>query len=160
MIKNLIGEVVKTNSFIIAILAFLTLTTIQFGQTTKALQIQKEKFNINKTMEEEIGYTQSIKVGNTIYVSGSVGWGQADEALKLAYDRIEKALKHFNIGFENVVKENLYSTVLDSIINHRDVRKIYYKDDYPAATWVEVKRLYSPNLIVEVEVVAVLPENK
>jgi 2-iminobutanoate/2-iminopropanoate deaminase len=124
----------------------------------KGQLLKKEKFNLDKAGEDKIGYTQAIKIGNTIYVSGSVGWGNMADALKLAYDEIDKTLKNYNATFSNVVKENLYSTELDSVIKFKDVRREYYKNDFPAATWVEVKRLYDAGLVVEVEVIAVLPE--
>ena len=123
-------------------------------------KLKKEKFNINKAGEDQIGYSQAVKVGNTIYISGSVGWGKMDDAIKLAYDEIDKTLKNYNASFANVVKENLYTTALDSVIKYKDIRLKYYGNDYPAATWVEVRRLYNPGIIVEVEVVAVLPEEK
>jgi 2-iminobutanoate/2-iminopropanoate deaminase len=96
----------------------------------------------------------------SFYVSDSVGWGKMEDALKLAYDEIDKTLKSYNASFANVVKENLYSTALDSVIKYKEVRRRYYANDYPAATWVEVKRLYNPGIVVEVEVVAVLTEEK
>lgn len=129
------------------------------GQNNPAV-LKKEKFNIDKTGEDGIGYTQAVKVGNIIYVSGSVGWGKMEDALKLAYDEIDKSLKNYNASFANVVKENLYATALDSVIKYKDIRRNYYKNDFPAATWVEVKRLYDPGLVVEVEVIAMLPEKK
>lgn len=120
--------------------------------------LKKDKFNLDKAGEDKIGYAQAVKIGNTIYVSGAVGWGKMADALKLVYDEIDKTLKNYNATFSNVVKENLYSTELDSVIKFKDVRREYYKNDFPAATWVEVKRLYDPALVVEVEVIAVLPE--
>jgi enamine deaminase RidA (YjgF/YER057c/UK114 family) len=103
---------------------------------------------------------QAVKVGNTIYVSGSVGWGDMKDALKLAYNVIDKTLKNYHATFKNVIKENIYTTELDSLIAYKDIRRKYYGTDYPAATWVEVQRLYSPGLVVEIEVVAELPEVK
>jgi enamine deaminase RidA (YjgF/YER057c/UK114 family) len=143
---------------------FLTLTCmcllscVAVAQSNKIV-LKKEKFNINKAGEDEIGYTQAVKVGNTIYVSGAVGWGKTEEALKLAYDELDKTLKNYQATFENVVKENLYAIALDSIIKYKDIRKLYYKNDFPAATWVQVDRLYDKNLVVEVEIIAVLPED-
>ncbi|MEP7228859.1 MAG: Rid family hydrolase [Ginsengibacter sp.] len=127
------------------------------GQDTTSL-LKKEKFNIDKTGEDKIGYAQAVKTGNTIYVSGSTGYGDMKDALKMAYDDIAKTLKSYNASFQNVVKENLYTTMLDSVIKYKDVRLAYYGNDYPAATWVEVKRLYSTKEIVEIEVIAVLTE--
>ena len=148
----------KRTFTLLALLIFCAATNA-YCQSSSML-IKKEKFNIDKQGEDNIGYTQAVKVGNTIYVSGSVGWGNMKDALKLAYDEIDKTLKHYNASFKNVVKENLYSTALDSVIANKEIRVQYYGTDYPAATWVEVKRLYNPGLVVEIEVTAVLPEEK
>jgi 2-iminobutanoate/2-iminopropanoate deaminase len=147
----------ETKSFIIKIAMLFALA---FHLTGQSVTIKKEKFNIDKTGEDEIGYAQAVKIGNTIYISGSVGWGKMEDAIKLAYDEIEKSLKYYNATFENVVKENLYTTELDSVIKYKKLRCAYYGNDFPAATWVEVKRLYNPGLVIEVEVIAVLPENR
>ena len=146
----------KQTFTLLALLIFFAVTNT-YSQSSSML-IKKEKFNIDKQGEDNIGYTQAVKVGNTIYVSGSVGWGNMKDALKLAYDEIDKTLKHYNASFKNIVKENLYSTELDSVIANKEIRVQYYGTDYPAATWVEVKRLYNPGIVVEVEVTAVLPE--
>lgn len=145
----------RTFSFLTLLIFFAA--TNAYSQDSSML-IKKEKFNIDKQGEDNIGYTQALKVGNTIYVSGSVGWGNMKDALKLAYDEIDKTLKHYNASFKNVVKENLYSTALDSVIANKEIRVQYYGTDFPAATWVEVKRLYNQGIVVEVEVTAVLPE--
>ena len=143
------------------LLTFAFLSSLTYSIAAQNVNfLNKEKFNINKTGEDEIGYAQAIKVGNTIYISGSVGWGNMADALKLAYDEIAKTLKNYNATFENVVKENLYTTALDSVIKYKDVRRKYYGNDFPAATWVEVKRLYNAGLVVEIEVIAVMPDNK
>jgi 2-iminobutanoate/2-iminopropanoate deaminase len=143
--------------YLLTLVAFLALPTIllsQVGNTT----LVKEKFNLNREMEDAIGYAQAVKVGNTLYISGTASWGPMKEALKNAYDNIEKTLKAYNADFSNVVKENLYSTQLDSAIKYKDVRLSYYGNDFPSATWVEVKRLYVPDLVVEIEVIAILNE--
>jgi len=136
----------------------LFMFTFNVGAQVSKTILKKEKFNIDKTGEDEIGYTQAVKVGNTLYISGAVGWGKTEDALKLAYSELDKTLKHYHATFENVVKENLYALALDSVIKYKDVRKLYYKNDFPAATWIQVSRLYNEGLVVEVELVAVLPE--
>jgi len=138
----------------------LCIFTLNVSAQSNKTILKKEKFNIDKAAEDEIGYTQAVKVGNTIYVSGAVGWGKTEDALKLVYDELDKTLKNYGATFENVVKENLYALALDSVIKYKDVRKWYYKNDFPAATWVQVSRLYDKNLVVEVEIIAVLPEEK
>ena len=39
-------------------------------------------------------------------------------------------------------------------------RKSFYKGDFPAATWVQISRLYMSTALVEVEVIAHLPNKK
>jgi 2-iminobutanoate/2-iminopropanoate deaminase len=147
----------KTSSSLTVVYFLLLLPVGIVAQNTDSSSF-KEKYNIDKAAEDKIGYAQAVRVGNTIYVSGSVGWGRMEDALKLAYDRISTTLAAYNADFENVVKENLYTTALDSTIKYKDIRLSYYGGDFPAATWVEVQRLYSPSLVVEIEVVAVIPE--
>ena len=44
------------------------------------------------------------------------------------------------------------------MIKHKDVRRDFYKGDWPAASWVGVKQLYVQTLFVQVEVIAELPK--
>jgi enamine deaminase RidA (YjgF/YER057c/UK114 family) len=121
--------------------------------------IAKEKFNLDKAGEDEVGYAQAIKVGSTIYVSGSVGEGKDMRTqLRQAYESIGKSLAKYGATFQNVVKENVFATDLEQMIKHKDVRRDFYKGDWPAASWVGVQRLYVPALLVQVEVIAELPK--
>jgi 2-iminobutanoate/2-iminopropanoate deaminase len=156
---NKINKPMKTIHLILSCTFFIGINFLCFSQGNNNTPA-KEKFNLNKESEDAIGYAQAVKVGNTIYVSGSVGWGAMENALVLAYDEIGKTLQAYNTGFANVIKENLYTTALDSVIKYKDIRRKYYGTDYPAATWVEVKRLYDPGLVVEIEVIAIVPEDK
>ena len=121
--------------------------------------IVKEKFNLDKSGEDEVGYTQAVKVGSTIYISGSVGEGKdLRTQLRQAYESIGKSLAKYGATFQNVVKENIFATDLDEMIKHKEVRRDFYKGDWPAASWAGVKRLYVPALLVQVEVIAELPQ--
>jgi len=116
----------------------------------------KEKFNAHKASEDSYGYTQTVKIGNTLYLSGVTGRGPMNESIQSVYQRIEKALKDAGADFSNVVKENLFTTNLDEVKKYNDVRLKFYNGDYPAATWVQVDRLFNPEYNLEVEVVAVI----
>jgi 2-iminobutanoate/2-iminopropanoate deaminase len=116
----------------------------------------KEKFHLNERSENEIGYAQAVKVGDVVYISGSVGAGAMPKAIHDAYEEISKTLAAYGLTFRNVVKENVYSTKLDQFIANKDLRRAYYDEDFPAATWVQVDRLYVPEFVLEVEVTAVV----
>jgi enamine deaminase RidA (YjgF/YER057c/UK114 family) len=119
--------------------------------------IDKRPFHLDEQAEKEIGYSKAVRIGDTLYVSGSVGQGDMREAIKQAYDSLGKALAAHGLDFSHVVKENVYATNLDAFIANKDARKAYYGAEYPAATWVQVERLYTPAFVVEVELIAAIP---
>lgn len=128
-----------------------------FATTLPARERRKEKLNLGP-WENEIGYAQAVRVGNTLYVSGSVGAGPMPQAIDAAFGSIKATLAHYGLDFRHVVKENAYTTDLEALKAAKDVRKKYYGTDFPAATWVQVVRLFQPEYVLEVEVVAVFPE--
>jgi enamine deaminase RidA (YjgF/YER057c/UK114 family) len=119
----------------------------------------KDKFNLGP-WENDIGYAQAVRVGNTLYISGSVGAGPMPAAIDSAFSTIQKTLAHYGLDFRHVVKENAYTTDLEALKAAKDVRKRYYGTDFPAATWVQVARLFQPDYVLEVEVVAVFPASE
>ena len=114
-------------------------------------------FHIDEKIGKEIGYCQAVRVGNTLHISGSVGRGKMPKAIEMAYGTLQRTLEAHGLGFRDVVSERVYATNLDAFIRHKDVRKRYYGDVFPAATWVQVQRLYLPSFVVEVELVAEFP---
>jgi enamine deaminase RidA (YjgF/YER057c/UK114 family) len=115
----------------------------------------KSCFHRNEAVETDIGYCQAIRSGNTLHISGSVGQGDMPVAIHKAYDTIRQTLAANGLDFRDIVKENVFATDLDAFIRNKEIRKEYYGSDFPAATWVQVQRLYLPAFVVEVEVTAV-----
>lgn len=115
-------------------------------------------FHEDEKIETEIGYCSAVRVGNMLYVSGDVGAGSMPDAMRRAYSTLQKTLAARGLSFENVVKENVYATDLDAFIQNKDVRRQFYGKNLPAATWVQVSRLFRPSYVVEVELIAVFPQ--
>ncbi len=127
-----------------------------FGQ---ADTISKKKFHWGMgSSDTTAGYAQAVLVGKVLYISGTVGHGKTmKEQMENLYSGIERTLKHYGLSFQHVVKENLYTTDIEATKSANAVRKSFYKGDFPAATWVQISRLYMPSALVEVEVIAHLP---
>ena len=110
--------------------------------------------------EREIGYSQALRVGNTIYVSGTTGTDEngnppdLESQMKLAYAGIRKTLAHFGADLDDVVMERIYSTDIDALIKAQEARKAIYGGWLPPATWTEIKRLYEKGAKIEIEVEA------
>ena len=121
--------------------------------------IPKEKYHWGAILQDtSYGYAGVVKTGNTLYLSGVTASGSFAEQVRSIYTAIGNNLKKYGAGFQNVVKENLYTTNIDSMKHFAGIRKEFYNNDYPAATWVQVSALFMPDRKLEVEVIAVLPE--
>ena len=99
-----------------------------------------------------------MKVDNVIYISGTVARDVNPEGIKRVYDALEKTLKSYGATFQNVVKENLFTTDIEAMKKYNDTRKAYYKGDFPAATWVQIPGLFMADTRLEIELIAYLPK--
>jgi reactive intermediate/imine deaminase len=115
------------------------------------------------------GYTHIVEVtgpNKTIYISGQiafdkdgklVGAGDMQAQAEQVFKNLEAALTAAGAKFSDVVKMNSYITDMSRIQAVRDVRARYFKDSLPASTFVQVAGLVRPDLLLEIEVIAVLP---
>ena len=119
------------------------------------------------TLSAPTGYTHVVEVtgpNRTIYISGQiafdkdgalVGAGDMKAQAEQVFKNLELALTAAGAKFSDVVKMNSYITDMSKVQAVRDVRAQYFEDATPASTFVEVKGLVRPELLLEIEVVAV-----
>ena len=122
--------------------------------------IKKEKWHWGNALQQDTsaGYAQVVKVENVLYISGAVARDVTPEGITRVYQSLERSLKSFGATFQNVVKENLYTTDMEAMKRYNDARKVFYKGDFPAATWMGVSRLFMADAKLEVELIAHLPK--
>ena len=108
--------------------------------------------------EDVTGYRTAVRVGNTLYLSGSTAGGEMPDAIRKSYGHLQKVLAHFGLGFQHVVKETVYTTQFDALKANTAIRREFYGNEFPSATWVQVARLWDPAYVIEVELTAVFPE--
>ncbi len=146
------------NTKYITILLLMLLNTALMAQKN---EIVKEKWHWGDKLKQDTtaGYVQVIRVDNILYISGAVSTEITPEGIANVYRALERSLKSFGATFQNVVKENLYTTDIESMKKYNSSRKVFYKGDFPAATWIQVSRLYMSDAKLEVELVAHLPDN-
>ncbi len=141
---------------------FMLLITISaYGIiTAQSNDIQKEKWHWDMPAKQDTsaGYVQVVKVDNILYISGAVARDVTPEGITRVYQALDRSLKSFGATFQNVVKENLYTTDMEAMKTHNAARKVFYNGDYPAATWIGVPRLFMEDAKLEVELVAHLPK--
>lgn len=121
--------------------------------------ISKEKWHWGNELKQDTsaGYVQVVKVDNILYISGAVSTSLEPEGITRVYKALEASLKSFGATFHNVVKENLYTTDVETMKRNNASRKKFYNGDFPAATWVQIDRLFMESAKLEVEIIAHLP---
>jgi len=142
---------------ILVCISFFTLHSFaQSGQITKK-KYYGGQFN---QQDSSIGYTEAVLVDNVLYISGWLDKGTIAEQLQGIYVNLGKILKAYGATYQNVVKETLFTTDMEAVKSNNEVRKVFYQGDYPAATWVQISRLYEgrKDAQIEVELIAHLPK--
>jgi len=122
------------------------------------MNINKEAKSLNMPWEKEYGYSQAVKVGDTIYISGQVshddkgnilGEGDMEVQMRAAYANIGKVLVQYGATMENIVDEILFVTDMDTAYAARVKMKqeVFFGSPVLASTIVQIQRLGSKQMI-------------
>lgn len=140
---------------IIKIVVFLSYSLVVSGCANTTASIERKSYF---PWENDVGYSQVVKHGNILYISGIPSEKATfDEQVDDIYTQIKKILADYDVGTEAIVKEVIFTTDIEGLKKAIPARKAHFNGQYPAASWVEVKRLWSKSNLLEVEVVVALP---
>jgi enamine deaminase RidA (YjgF/YER057c/UK114 family) len=126
-------------------------------------------FRNPETLHRPVGYSHVAEVtaGRPVYISGQValdpdgslvGPGDVRAQATQVSENLAAALRAVGAGFGQVAKLTIYLVDAGQLPAVREVRDRYVDTRRPpASTAVEVRRLVSEDLLLEVEAVAVLP---
>ncbi len=125
---------------------------------------KREKIFSGTPWEPKLGYSRAIKVGDMVYVSGTTGtdpsgkivapgdmYAQSVQTIR----NIENALQRLGLGLEYVVRTRIYVTKMELWEEVARAHSELFGTVHPATTLVEVSRFVDPDMLVEIEAVAV-----
>lgn len=125
------------------------------------MAIKKESKSLGMPWEKEYGYSQAVKVGDTIYISGQVshddegkivGRGDMEAQMRQAYANIQEMLKKYGATMDNVIDEVLFVTDMNTAFAAavKCRQEVFSGSPVVASTIVQIQRLAFPELMVEI----------
>jgi len=124
--------------------------------------------HVNPTeLTKPTGYTHVVKSapGTTIYISGQIAFDKDGKVVGVGdfraqtvqvFENLKAALAACGATFADVVKVTTFVTDMKNAPTLREVRAGYFGTNPPAGTLVQVSGLVIPELMIEIEAVAVV----
>ena len=152
---------------------YLTITTLCLGLTTTLLSQEKNNggpqyFSMPSTGRTQLPYSEAVKLGDTLYVSGQIGNlpgtltlvpGGIDPEARRALENIKVILERHGSSLEHVVKCTVFLADIKEWPAFNAVYREFFKTNLPARSALAASGL-ALGARVEVECIAFVPPAK
>ena len=126
---------------------------------------ERQKIGSGTPWEAEVGYSRAVRVGNRIYVAGTVAAdengvtiapGDAYGQTRYILEKIARALAEAGASLTHVVRTRMFVTDISRWQEFGRAHGEFFRDIRPAATMVQVVSLIGADHLIEIEVEAEL----
>jgi len=116
--------------------------------------------------EDIVGYSRAVRIGNQIEISGTtsvdgetvIGKGDLYSQSIFIFQKIEKVLLEAGASMNDIVRTRMYVTDISKWEEAGRAHAEFFRNIKPATSMIEVSRLIDPELLIEIEVTAIIQE--
>lgn len=127
--------------------------------------MQRKNYSSETRWESIVGYSRAVKIGPYVHVSGTTATDKAGNIVGIGnpytqaiqiIKNIQTALQAVDATLKDVVRTRIYVTDINNWEKIGQAHLEFFKGINPACTLVEVSHLISPEILVEIEVDAII----
>ena len=127
----------------------------------------RTNFSTTTNWEVSTAYSRVVKVGNQIFVAGTTAVDEQGNIIApkevlaqsvFIFEKIGKALHAVGSSFKDVVRTRAFITDISQFEAFSKAHHQFFEKVLPACTLVEVSALVHPDLVIEIEVDAVISD--
>lgn len=108
--------------------------------------------------------SQGIKFDNLLFISGQAGAADDGKIVEggfraqgeKAFANLSRALEAGGSSLKDVIKVTIFVTDMGNFQEVVELRRKFFTEPYPADTIAEVKALYNPDVMIEIEAIAAI----
>lgn len=108
--------------------------------------------------------SQGIRFGNLLFISGQAGAGDDGKIVEggfraqgeQAFANLRRALEAGGSSLDQVIKVTIFVTDMNNFSEVIELRRSFFSQPYPADTIAEVRALYNPEVMIEIEAIAAI----
>jgi reactive intermediate/imine deaminase len=137
------------------------------NEYSSSIQPAKEQMMLERVVTNPDNYapfllSQGIRFGNLLFISGQAGAGQDGKIVsggfraqgEQAFANLRRALEAGGSSLDDVIKVTIFVTDMGNFKEVVELRRQFFSEPYPADTIAEVKALYDPEAMIEIEAIA------